>query len=643
MTQRARAGSKASGSPGWPSGRSVSAITWARTRPEYGPCNRPLAPCPVATQAFDHPGRRPTEGPVVGRHGTQAHSGLPVLGAGQARRYGQPLAQQLRDPGCGRRRRETRAALEGAPAGHPAAGPGDEVVREQRLHDRPGARVAHPRRDARSGPWSGRRAVRIRATPPSPRSRRRRRRPARRTPARPDPPSARRRRAGGPLSRPAPRRRRRARPRTRRPRARQPSRRATAMPRPSTRAAPGACSTRWTRPSGGKSATASPGPISATSPGERRSVMSAKGANHSFSCARRITESDPHRPYPASPTGRAVGRKSLQQQRVVRAAVAQERPQGGVRLQARHRRQDAGARVGGSARVPGVDHCHRRTHAGQLVGQGQADDAGADHGDVDVPSARSRPAAPRGGTMTVVERLRTPDARFDGSAPGSPSRLGTSNCPTGCACTTWTRAPGTPRRCCCCTASPRGRTCTAPWWRAWPPWGCAPSRRIWSGSAAPTSPPERTAHTVRAHVDWLAGFVHGTGLDGVTLVVQDWGGPFGSRASGGRARALPPGRRRQHRAAHRRHGTGRTAGLGVHTGDDGTMTVAQALLDYQRLTQELMPFRPSLFVQGATASAPPRRRTGGVRRAVPRRDVLRRRRASCLCSWASRPRAPAPG
>jgi len=37
-----------------------------------------------------------------------------------------------------------------------------------------------------------------------------------------------------------------------------------------------------------------------------------------------------------------------------------------------------------------------------------------------------------------------------------------------------------------------------------------------------------------------------------------------------------------------------------HAGPEGTVTVAQTLLDYQRLTQELTPFRPSLFVRGAT-------------------------------------------
>jgi haloalkane dehalogenase len=42
-----------------------------------------------------------------------------------------------------------------------------------------------------------------------------------------------------------------------------------------------------------------------------------------------------------------------------------------------------------------------------------------------------------------------------------------------------------------------------------------------------------------------------------------------------------------------------------HAGPGDTVTVAQPLLDYQRLTQELTPFRPSLFVQGATESDVP--------------------------------------
>ena len=55
------------------------------------------------------------------------------------------------------------------------------------------------------------------------------------------------------------------------------------MPRPSTRADAGTCSTRCTGPSGGKSELASSGVISTTSPGERRSTTSAKGANQSSS------------------------------------------------------------------------------------------------------------------------------------------------------------------------------------------------------------------------------------------------------------------------------------------------------------------------------------------------------------------------
>ena len=42
-----------------------------------------------------------------------------------------------------------------------------------------------------------------------------------------------------------------------------------------------------------------------------------------------------------------------------------------------------------------------------------------------------------------------------------------------------------------------------------------------------------------------------------------------------------------------------------HASADGTVTVEQMLLDYQRLTQEVTPFRPSLFVQGATVSEVP--------------------------------------
>jgi haloalkane dehalogenase len=118
-------------------------------------------------------------------------------------------------------------------------------------------------------------------------------------------------------------------------------------------------------------------------------------------------------------------------------------------------------------------------------------------------------------------------------------------------------------------------------------------------------PAGRTAHTVRAHVGWVAGFVHATGLDDITLVVQDWGGPFGLAVL-----ALERERFRRVLATNTALHTagpelaGRLA-WACHSAADGTVTVEPSLLDYQRLTQELTPFAPSVFLQGATASVLP--------------------------------------
>jgi haloalkane dehalogenase len=118
-------------------------------------------------------------------------------------------------------------------------------------------------------------------------------------------------------------------------------------------------------------------------------------------------------------------------------------------------------------------------------------------------------------------------------------------------------------------------------------------------------PVDRAIHTVQAHVDWLGQFVATVGLSGVTLVVQDWGGPLGL----GLLRTLPGLARRVVAANTVLHtADGGLAGRlewPCHANPDGTVTVAQMLLDYQRLTQELTPFRPSLFVQGATVSDVP--------------------------------------
>jgi len=114
-----------------------------------------------------------------------------------------------------------------------------------------------------------------------------------------------------------------------------------------------------------------------------------------------------------------------------------------------------------------------------------------------------------------------------------------------------------------------------------------------------------TAHSVRAHVAWMAQFTEALGLEGVTLLIQDWGGPIGLGALAAR-----PALARRVVAANTALHTAEASLAGrlawpVYDNGDGSVTVHQTLLDYQRLTQEVAPFRPSLFVQGATTSVVP--------------------------------------
>ncbi len=118
-------------------------------------------------------------------------------------------------------------------------------------------------------------------------------------------------------------------------------------------------------------------------------------------------------------------------------------------------------------------------------------------------------------------------------------------------------------------------------------------------------PVARTAHSVQAHIDWLWHFVHTVGLVDFTLVVQDWGGPIGLGlldAHPGLVRRIVATNTVLHTAEADLAGRLTWA---CHANEDGTVTVEQELLDYQRLTQELTPLQPSLFVQGATASDVP--------------------------------------
>jgi haloalkane dehalogenase len=120
-------------------------------------------------------------------------------------------------------------------------------------------------------------------------------------------------------------------------------------------------------------------------------------------------------------------------------------------------------------------------------------------------------------------------------------------------------------------------------------------------------PIRRTDYTVRSHIGWLGEFLERLRLSALTLVAQDWGGPIGLGA-------LVEAPQRFSRVV--------LANTALHTADaaladrltwachstpEGEVVVAPALLDYQRLTQELEVLQPSLFVQGATADdvAPP--------------------------------------
>ena len=118
-------------------------------------------------------------------------------------------------------------------------------------------------------------------------------------------------------------------------------------------------------------------------------------------------------------------------------------------------------------------------------------------------------------------------------------------------------------------------------------------------------PLARTAHSIQAHVEWITQFADLLGLTRLTLVVQDWGGPLGlglMTARPGLVRRVVASNTALHTADASL--AGRLA-WACHATAEATVTVEPALLDYQRLTQELMPLQPSLFVQGATASTVP--------------------------------------
>jgi haloalkane dehalogenase len=206
--------------------------------------------------------------------------------------------------------------------------------------------------------------------------------------------------------------------------------------------------------------------------------------------------------------------------------------------------------------------------------------------------------------MTVVERLRTPDARFDG-LPGFPFATRYAELPDGL------------RMGYLDEGSRDGETVLL--LHGQPTWsylyrivverlsslGLRAVAPDLIGFGRSDKPFARNAHTVRAHVGWLADFLLATGLDGITLVVQDWGGPFGLGVL-----ARGPDRFRRVLATNTALHTagpeleGRLT-WACHSSADATVTIEPTLLDYQRLTQQLTRFAPSVFLQAATASVLP--------------------------------------
>jgi haloalkane dehalogenase len=129
-------------------------------------------------------------------------------------------------------------------------------------------------------------------------------------------------------------------------------------------------------------------------------------------------------------------------------------------------------------------------------------------------------------------------------------------------------------------------------------WVIAPDLIGFGRSDKPT---DRLAYTFQRHVDWMARFVGALDLSGVTLVVQDWGGPIGLAVLAG-----DPDRFARVVASNTILHTSEAAldgrlGWANHGTGDGRVVLQEALVDYVSYTQRAPSLRASDFVAFATA------------------------------------------
>jgi haloalkane dehalogenase len=129
-------------------------------------------------------------------------------------------------------------------------------------------------------------------------------------------------------------------------------------------------------------------------------------------------------------------------------------------------------------------------------------------------------------------------------------------------------------------------------------WVIAPDLIGFGRSDKPT---DRLAYTVQRHIDWMARFVGALDLSGVSLVVQDWGGPIGLAVLAG-----DPDRFARVVASNTilhtsEAGLDGRLGWANHGIGDGRVVLQEALVDYVSYTQRAPVLRASDFVSFATA------------------------------------------